>query len=342
MMSITPEKGKVVLIGSDVVDVVALPVQVELAKRGIETAYLNAAADQGSLLDALRDADVLYCPGAFPVTPQHMDAARNLRAVVSIYTGTEGIDESAATARNIVVANGQITENTDSMAEAAILMMLAATYDLAGAERSMTAAGMHAPRRPARMLQNRTVGLIGFGAIGRAVAKRLEAWNIDLLISTPRPQPPYPYGAQVVSLETLLATADVTCLLAPLRPETQNLLNRERLAGTKQGSIFVNMSRGQLVDEQALFELARDRHFTAIALDVFVTEPLPADSPLRTLPNAILTPHALGHTLDSKEGLVTAGLENITRALAGVSPAHVRNPAILPSWEKRWSKAANE
>ena len=338
-MTLEQSKGKVVLIGSDMVDVVILPVQAELAKRGIGTAYLDISTTQEPLLDELRDADVLYCPGAFPVTPRHMDGSTNLRAVISVYTGTEGFDEDAATARDIVIANGQISENTDSMAEAAILMMLAAAYDLSGAERSMTAADALPARRPARMLQNRTVGLIGFGAIGRAVAKRLEAWNVRLLISTPRPQPPLPYGAELVSLETLLASADVTCLLAPLRPDTQNLLNRERLARTKPGSIFVNMSRGQLVDEQALYELARDRHFSAVALDVFATEPLPEDSPLRTLPNAILTPHSLGHTSNSKEGLIAVGIENICRALTGLPPAHVRNPEVLSAWEERWSKS---
>ena len=330
-------RQRVVLVGSPVVDVVVRPVQAELEKRGVEASYLEETAFRENGRKVLRDADILYCPGALPVSSHDLADAPFLRAIVSVYTGTDGIDEEAATARNILIANGQVPENTESMAEAAILLMLAASYDLSGAERAMTPGGAALPRRAPRLLRGKTVGLIGFGEIGRAVAARLEPWGVTLLISTPRPRAPFPPGAAFVSLEELLARADVTCLTAPLRPETENLLSRERLAGTKPGSLFVNISRGQLVDEQALFDLAKSGHFSAIALDVFATEPLPEESPLRTLPNAILTPHALGHTVDSKDGIIRAGVENICRALSGERPLYVRNQAILPRWQAQWA-----
>lgn len=332
-----PRHQRVVLVGSPAVDVVIYPVKAELEARGIEAIYVDQATFERNGREILRDADIVYCAGSMPISAHHVEDAAHLRAIISVYTGTDGIDERAATERNILVANGQVPENTDSMAEAAILLMLAASYDLAGAERSMTP-GSLPPRRGPRLLRGRTVGLIGFGEIGRAIVGRIEAWGVTLLIATPRPRAPFPKGAEFVSLDELLARADITCLTAPLRPETVNLLNRERLTATKPGSLFVNISRGQLVDEQALTELAESGHFAAIALDVFATEPLPDDSPLRTLPNAILTPHALGHTIDSKEGIIRAGMENLCRALQGEPPLYVRNPAILSQWQRRWAK----
>lgn len=341
-MSITTKAGgdrpgRVAMIGSDEFDVVVLPVATELKKRGIEAIRFDFAAVAGALPEILHDVAVFYGPGALPVTATDLDAAPQLRALVSFYTGTEGFDEAAASARNILVANGQVSENTESMAEAGILLILAALYDLAGAERAMHPNGAYPPRRPAVMLRGKTVGLIGFGQIGRAMAARLEPWGAHLLITTPHPRPPFPTGASFVSLDVLLQEADVICVLAPLKAETVNLLNSERLAATKRGAILVNISRGKLVDEQALYSLAAAGHFAVIALDVFATEPLPADSPLRTLPNAILTPHAIGHTSDSTAALISTGVENICRALEARVPLYVRNPEILPRWLEKWS-----
>ena len=328
------------MISSEAFDVVVTPVQRELADRGIETIRLELASAERTLPDVLPDAEIVYCPGAFPFGSRELDLAPRLRALVSIYTGTEGFDESAASARAVLVANGQVAENCVSMAEAAILLMLAAVYDLEGAQRAM-APSRGRRRRPATLLRGKAIGLIGYGQIGRAIAERLEhGWGVQFLIATPRPNPPFPRGAKIVPLDTLVEEADIICLVAPLKPDTVNLLSRERLARTKRGSVLVNISRGRLIDEEALFDLADGGHFSAIALDVFATEPLPPDSKLRSLPNAILTPHSLGHTRDSARALIKSGVENISAALAGTTPQYLRNPETLPQWLERWSRDA--
>jgi phosphoglycerate dehydrogenase-like enzyme len=190
------------------------------------------------------------------------------------------------------------------------------------------------------MLKGKTVGLIGFGQISRAVAERLAPWRIHMQAYAPRIRAPWPDYVTPVSFEHLLRTSDITCVLASLNAETRHMMNAETLAMTKKGSVLINTSRGGLIDEQALYEIAKTGHFSKLALDVYQTEPLPASSPLLSLPNAILSPHGIGHTSETMAVLQSGGLENCLRVLRGEAPVYVRNPDILPAWKRRWAKTA--
>jgi len=106
----------------------------------------------------------------------------------------------------------------------------------------------------------------------------------------------------------------------------------------KADAILVHASRGGIVDEAALVKVAKEGRLHKVALDVFETEPLPLDSPLRELPNAILTPHCVGHSREGAEAVPRAALANIERAMAGEPPLYVLNPAILPEWQRKWNK----
>jgi len=175
--------------------------------------------------------------------------------------------------------------------------------------------------------------LVGFGQIARAVASRLSAWDILIQTYTPRLRDPLPRGVTRVDLEALLRTSDVVCVLASLNAETKGMLDLNRLRLMKTDALLINTARGGIVDEPALVEIARERPSFKIALDTFVEEPLPAQSSLRDLPNAILTPHAIGHTQESVDVLPIAAIENVSRALKGVLPLYVRNPDIIPAWK---------
>jgi D-3-phosphoglycerate dehydrogenase len=287
--------------------------------------------------DQLAQADVLFASPNLQVTPALLDGAPRLRALVAISTGTDNIDVHAATARGIVVGHGPTTENVESMAEATMLLILALLYDLKGAERMMSGKGAGVRRVP-RMLKGRTVGLLGFGRIAKALAHRLSGWGVRVLAYGRSGD--LPQGIEPASLERLLAESDIVSVHLTLAAESRNLLDRRRLLQMKPGAFLINTARGGIVDETALHELVAGGHIGGIAFDVFETEPLAADSPLRRLGPAILTPHVLGHTKESIDALPAAAAANIVRALRGEAPLFVRNPEVLPAWRERFARLA--
>jgi phosphoglycerate dehydrogenase-like enzyme len=221
------------------------------------------------------------------------------------------------------------------MAEATIMMVLSCLYDFNASQRRLRDGVPNPPALTARMLKGKTLGFIGYGGIAKAMTARLTGWGVRLQAHTPRP-PAGVTAVTFVGLDELLATSDITCVLAPLNDAARNLLNARRLASTRAGSILVVTSRGGIVDEAALYDLASRGHFSAVALDVFATEPLPADSPLRRLENAVLTPHCVGLTQDSRAIMVEVGVINVLNVLEGKAPLYVRNPQILEAWRARW------
>jgi phosphoglycerate dehydrogenase-like enzyme len=285
---------------------------------------------------ALADADVLLAAGDLPCTRALMETAPRLRAVISPFIGTEGFDEQAATDLGILIANGHTAENAESMAEATILLILASLYDLRGSESILRGAMPRPAHSRAFMLRGKTVGLIGYGKIARAVTARLAPWGVRLLTWSRTTDPTSP-GVAWVSLDDLMRDSDVICVLVGLNTGTRNLLNGQRLKLMKPNAVLVNTARGGIIDEAALVELAGDRPDMRIALDTFAIEPLPSDSPLRNLPNTILTPHMLGHTVESHAVLPGVAVEAVNRVLAGEPPVYVRNPSVIPRWRQRWS-----
>jgi D-3-phosphoglycerate dehydrogenase len=125
-------------------------------------------------------------------------------------------------------------------------------------------------------------------------------------------------------------------VLASLNEQSRGLVSAEKLRLMKKTAILINVARGAIMDEAALTEALRVRSIAGAALDCFTVEPLPADSPLRALPNVILTPHMIGHTYEAHHSLEVATRENLDRVLAGKPPRYVVNPAVLPAWQNKW------
>lgn len=278
---------------------------------------------------------IISCPG-FAVSKSIIACARGLRGIVSPITGIDSIDIAAATEHGVIVANGQVIENTESVAEATVLLLLAAMYDLHGTE-AVLRQNLPRPRvMKARMLKGKTVGLIGWGQISRAVAQRLSGWEAHIQASSRSRNIGNEDNIHFVSLGQLLRTSDVVCVLSTLNPDSAGLLNADRLRLLKQDAVLVNTARGAIIDEAALYRVACERPDLRLALDTFTVEPLPETSPLRELPNVILTPHQIGHTRESSDALPPAAIENIRRILAGELPLYVCNPEIKTQWQARW------
>ena len=288
---------------------------------------------------SLAEADVLVAASSFTCSRKLLAAANRLRGIVSPTTGVEGFDIEAATELGILVVNGQIRETVDGMAEATVLLMLASLYDLRGSEALLRENRPRPVEARARMLGGKTIGMIGFGQIARAVADRLASWNVAIQAYARRVPVDLPSHVQLVGLEQLLRTSDVICVLATLNSESESLLNGDRLRLLKREAILVNVARGAIIDERALYDIAVQRPDLRLALDVFTEEPLPPHSPLRDLPNAILTPHMLGQTREALAALPETAVDNVQAILAGRAPRHVCNPEVIPRWQARWSAA---
>jgi len=192
-------------------------------------------------------------------------------------------------------------------------------------------------RGPLSRLAGKTLGLVGMGAIGKAMVPRARA--LDLAVIAHDPIPDREFAARndvrLVSFEQLLAEADVVSLHLPCTPETVDLFNAETLGRMKPGAILVNTARGGLVDEDALVAALESGHLSAAALDVFKTEPLPAESPLARLENVLLCPHMGGLDCQSMEGMATMAAENIVRILGGDFPeGRVINPEVRQSRDR--------
>ena len=288
----------------------------------------------------LARTDILVATPRFVCSGTLIAGAACLRGIVSPVTGIEGVDVAAATDHAVLVANGQTTENTDSLAEATILLILAALYDLYGSE---TVLRQNLPRPPnptARMLRDKTVGLIGFGQIARAMAGRLAGWQLRILACGRRMPSDLPDHVGWADIDVVLRDSDVVCVLTTLNASTEGLLSADRLRLLKPGAVLVNTARGAIIDEPALAVFARERPDVRLALDTFVTEPLPPDSPLRDLPNAILTPHMVGHTQESIAAIPATSVESVCRMLAGELPRYMCNPSVVPRWRARWATTA--
>lgn len=329
--------AEIVIVGKLASATLLLDITERLRRVGHQVSFFeNTKAFRGAGA-SLVDAEVVVSAPSFACSRALMAAARRLRGVVSPITGIEGIDIEAATELGIIVANGQTRENTESVAEATILLMLAALYDLHGTEAVLRDNLPRPARMTARMLRGKTVGLVGFGQIARAVAMRLKEWGVTIQAYARRLPNDSPDYVRFVDLDNLIDTSDVVCVLATLNSASRGLLNAERLRRLKQGAVLVNTGRGPIIDEVALYEVAKERPDLRLALDTFTVEPLPLTSPLRDVPNAILTPHMVGHTQDALNAAPEMAVENVTRILLGELPGFICNPEVVARWQSRWS-----
>ncbi len=328
---------QIVVVGPAATEYAFVPVEEELKRRGHEVIRYVGAAPFLAKQDALAKADILY-GNAYPCTRALLATGPLLRAVVNPWIGMEGFDLAGATSLGIVVANGQVPENYLSVAEATIMLILACLHNFPEKIAALRANQPAPSRMNARMLRGKTVGMIGFGNMARAIAHRLSTWEVTLRAYAPRVREPVSANVAFVGLDDLLQSSDIVCVLATLNADTRHLLNEAKLRLMKPDAVLINTARGGIADEAALVKIAKEGRLHKIALDVFESEPLASDSALRELPNAILTPHCVGHSREGAEAVPRTAIANIERVIAGEPPVYVVNPAVLPAWRKKWGK----
>jgi phosphoglycerate dehydrogenase-like enzyme len=289
------------------------------------------------------DADIIVVSPRDSAPSAVLEAAPNLRAIVSLVIGVETIDIAAAHARGLLVAHGAMEENYLGVSEAAIMLITALFLELSAKERWLRE-GTRSHRIPGRMLRGSTVGLIGMGRSARGVVERLRGWEVRILSYDPYiDSASAPPEVTMVSFDELLARSDVVSIHATLDPASRHLVSDPELAAMKPSAFLVNVARGGLVDEVALVRALQTEQIRGAALDVFETEPLPSDSPLRTMENVILTPHCAGHSRELMEAVPRTALENIQSILDGERPPYVKSPpAVLERWLHRHGTAGGD
>jgi D-3-phosphoglycerate dehydrogenase / 2-oxoglutarate reductase len=294
-------------------------VRVTLGAPVFSTGRSRPKISEDELAEAARGHTALMGASGTFITRQVLDRLPDLRFISKLGIGHEIIDLDAATARGIMVTNTPAHAEVGPVAEHAIALMLALIKQLHWYSASYIAGGgWRAGDRMAGTLRGSTVGIVGLGQIGQAVAARLQPWGA-CIVGTDIRAVTVPEGVEMVDLDTLLREADVVTLHAPGRPARQGpLLDEEHLRLLKPGALLVNTARGAVVELQPLLDALHDGRLGGAALDVLPVEP-PAEPP--EAPNLIVTPHAAWYSAGSQRRVYVGAVEAARSALRGERPA---------------------
>lgn len=293
-------------------------------------------ASRQELLALLRGVHGLLLGGGFQIGAEELDLAANLEVVGRHGVGLDNVDLDAAFQRGIPVTYTP-DGPTESTAEHALLLILATARRLAQLDRSVREGNFQIRDRLEAMgheLQGKTLGVVGFGRIGRRLASMCrDALHMSVKVYDPYLEPAtiLAWGAEAVSsLPELAGLVDVLSIHTPLTPETRHLVSPSVIQAMKPGSILVNTSRGPVVDEVALIEALEDGHLAGAGLDVYDPQPPAADSPLLRFEQVVLTPHVASFTDEGRRRMGLTVVEDILRVLCGEEPLYLANPGVWP------------
>lgn len=279
--------------------------------------------------DNLRGYDVLI-PTMSTVRQEHLVEADRLRLIQQCGAGLEGVDLRAARERQIPVANvpTDISGNADSVAELGIYLMIGLSRNVKKMAASLAERRMGAP--PGRALCRKTAGIIGLGGIGRAMARRLKAFDMHVIgikrhnHAEAARELGLAWVGTPADMRELLGRSDFVVLCLPMNEENRHIIGRDAFAAMKRDAFLINLSRGGLVDRDALADALASERIGGAGLDVFWEEPPDPHDPIFAY-NVMATPHIAGSTDVSVRGIVTAVAENIRRLERGETPLYVRN-----------------
>ena len=286
-----------------------------------------AEKSEAGLIELVADADGVITQFA-PITAAVINAMTRARVIVRYGIGVDNVDLEAARARGIPVCN--IPDYCiDEVADHTLALILNLTRQVRRNHERVRGGRweLGTTLGAMRALKQLSVGVVGFGRIGREVAARLRAFRCKLLVSDPVVPPAEieRAGGTPVGLDELLRTVDLVTLHCPSTPSTRRMINRASIATMKPGALLINVGRGDLVETPALLDALRDGQLGGAGLDVFDPEPVPTDSPLLALDNVILSAHVASCSIPAVTALRTGAAETVAAALRGEAPPNVVN-----------------
>jgi D-3-phosphoglycerate dehydrogenase len=273
--------------------------------------------DRPALLEAVAQADALLVRSATKVDAEVFGATTKLKVVARAGVGLDNVEVPAATTRGVLVVNAP-TSNIVSAAEHAVALLLATARQIPAAHATLQANQWKRSSFSGVELNGKIVGVVGLGKIGQLFAQRVAAFGTELIAYDPYASAARAaqLGVELVTLDELLARADVISIHLPKTPETKGLIGADQLAKVKPGVIIVNAARGGLIDEQALADAAREGRIGGAGVDVFSTEPT-TESPLFGIPNVVVTPHLGASTTEAQDRAGTDVARSVLLALRG-------------------------
>jgi D-3-phosphoglycerate dehydrogenase len=307
---------------------------------------LQPARTEDDILEAAREANIVLLEyGDTPLTARVIGGLPACWALVKYGIGVDNVDVAAATANGIVVANAA-EFCVEEVSDHAIALLLAGVRRIVAMDRNIRSGGWFdfPDRNSLRRMRNLTLGLLGFGRIARAVARKLSGFEMRILAHDPYAAPAsVPGHVTLVSREVLLREADLLSIHVPLTSETRGLVGEAELRAMKSTAIVVNTGRGPVIDQDALVCALREKRIAAAALDVFTEEPLPANSPLREFTNVTLTPHYGARSEDSIIDLRHTVADSVEALIRGYWPPYPVNPGVSPRIPLRpWKEFVSE
>ncbi len=315
----------------------------EIPERGIQTIRKRfetevwphyAPPPKQVIIQKAAKVDALASLLSDEIDAEVFDAASKLKIVAQLAVGYDNIDVKEATRRGIYVTNtpGVLTETTADFAWA---LLMAVARRITEADRYVRfgkwKVGWHPSMILGRDVYGATLGIVGAGRIGSAVARRAKGFNMRILVYdvVPRPELEEELKAKQVDLETLLKESDLVSIHVPLLKATHHLINEKRLKLMKKTAYLINNSRGPVVDEKALYKALKAGQIAGAGLDVFEQEPTPADNPLLKLDNIIVAPHISSASHETRSRMAEMVAENLVSFFEGRVPPNLVNKEVL-------------
>jgi len=298
----------------------ALHSEVAAAAPADWTYELASDGSEETRMRMIRDADFLFCGGAV-TTDEMLESATRLRLVQKLGAGFNNINVDLCKEKGIGVAR-LAGNNAVAVAEHTLMVILAIYRNLRQTDAYVRSGGWSKDkaRETHREVRGKVVGIVGFGHVGREVAKRLRPFEVELLYYGPfrvSPEVEASHGVEYVSLDELMQRSDIVTLHAPLFPETQAMINRERIRMMRPGGVLINCARGGLVDEPALIEALQDGHLSGAGLDCFAEERAGGSEAFWGMENVVLSPHIAGASTENFRTMMQRAFGNAQKFLAG-------------------------
>jgi glyoxylate reductase len=286
------------------------------------------------IIEKVKDIDALTPLLSDRIDAEVFNAAPKLKIVSQLAVGFDNIDLAEATKRGIYVTNTPEVL-TDTTADFAWTLLMAVARRVVEADKYVRSGQWKVAWHPAmlagRDVYGATIGIVGAGRIGYAVAKRARGFDMKILFYdvVPRPEIEKDLGAKKVDMNTLLKESDFVSIHVPLMKETHHLINAEKLKLMKNTAYLINNSRGPVVDEKALYEALKKGQIAGAGLDVFEQEPTPLDNPLLKLENVVVAPHISSASLETRSRMSEMVAENLVSFFQGKSPPNLVNPDVV-------------
>jgi glyoxylate reductase len=286
------------------------------------------------IIEKARNVDALASLLSDKIDAEVFDAAPKLKIVTQLAVGFDNIDIPEATKRGIYVTNTPEVL-TDTTADFAWTLLMAVARRVVEADKYVRTGqwkvGWHPAMLAGRDVYGATIGVVGAGRIGYAVAKRAKGFDMKILFYDviPRPEMEKDLGAKKVDLDTLLKESDFVSIHVPLMKETHHLINAEKLKLMKKTAYLINNSRGPVIDEKALYEALKNGQIAGAGLDVFEQEPAPVDNPLLKFDNVVVAPHISSASLETRSQMAEMVAENLVAFFEGRKPPNLVNPDVM-------------